>query len=279
MGQGEDQPVGGRQLRVGRSAFRQKLGFVAQLPIAFQCLGPEPGGEGEVLAVVGELGKGQAFGVVCGLRRLGDVGPHLGECLLFLCREVGQRRLVADASQVAVLLPVPQGLHAEQPRRLGLAQVSEFGLQPVEGLTAEFRFRRVVERRLILALPGGGQGRVAGGVVAGLGLAVGPELRVACQRLGPEPGGEGVLLEVGGDLSEGQAFGVFAGFAAFATSAHNWVNGFRSCAGSLANNWPSRIDRLSPWPRLPWASRPGCRTPHTSGGPRRIRFPRRRCGR
>ena len=34
-----------------------------------------------------------------------DVGPQLGERLLFPCREFGQRRLVADAGQVAVLLP------------------------------------------------------------------------------------------------------------------------------------------------------------------------------
>jgi len=106
--------------------------------------------------VVGGLGDGQAFGVVCGLRRLGDVGPKLRECLLFLCREFGQCRLVADAGQAAVLLPLPQLPHDDQPGpRLDLAPVCEFGLQPGEGLTTELPFRRFIERRLVLALSGG----------------------------------------------------------------------------------------------------------------------------
>ena len=41
----------------------------------------------------------------------------------------------------------------------------ELGLQPVEGLTAERRFRRVIGRRIVLALPGSGQGGGAGGIV------------------------------------------------------------------------------------------------------------------
>ena len=74
----------------------------------------------------------------------------------------------------------------------------QLGLEPVEGLAAELRLRRVVGRRLVLALPGGGQGGGAGGVVAVPGLAVVAELRVACQRLGPEPGGGGEALAVVG---------------------------------------------------------------------------------
>src|SRR5205823_4572433 len=81
----------------------------------------------------------------------------------------------------------------------------EFGLQPVEGLTAELRLRRVVERRLTLTLPGGGQRRGAGGVVAVLQVAVVEELRVACQRLRPQPGGEGDFHLVEGDPGKGQA--------------------------------------------------------------------------
>src|SRR5204862_293266 len=118
--------------------------------------------------------------------------------------------------QVAVLCPVSQGTHSARssPGRAGFEELdpdSQLGLQPVEDLTTEFRLRRF-ERRLLLALPRGGERRGAGGSVARRGLAVVAELWVACQCLGPEPRGEGEELAVGGDLGEGQAFGVVRGF-------------------------------------------------------------------
>ena len=83
----------------------------------------------------------------------------------------------------------------------------QLGLQPAEGLAAELRPGGVVGRRVVLALPGGGQRRGAGGVVAVLGLAVVAELRVGLQGLGPEPGGGGVAFRVVAHLGQGQALG------------------------------------------------------------------------
>ncbi len=63
------------------------------------------------------------------------------------------------------MLPAPQVPRDEQSRRLDLAPVGEFGLQPVEGPAAEFRLRRAAMRRLILGLSGGGQDGCAGSSV------------------------------------------------------------------------------------------------------------------
>ena len=107
--------------------------------------------------------------------------------------EPGQGLGVADAGEVAVLLPVAQGLGDGRAclGRAGFEELGpggELGLQPPDGLAAQLRLRRVVGRRIVLALPGGGQGGGAGGVVAVLGLAIVAELRVAGQRLGEEAG-------------------------------------------------------------------------------------------
>src|SRR6516165_1729545 len=90
-----------------------------------------------------------------------DVRPQLGECPLLLSREPGQLRLVAEASQITFLLPLPQCLH-DGRSRLFLVPGRELGLQPVERQTAELRLRCLVERRLILTLSSGRQGGGAG---------------------------------------------------------------------------------------------------------------------
>src|SRR5258708_2086971 len=74
------------------------------------------------------------------------VGPQLGERLLFVRREFGQRRCVADAGQVAVLLPAIQGLYDEQSSlgRAGseeLVPPRQLGLHPVPRLPRELPLR------------------------------------------------------------------------------------------------------------------------------------------
>jgi hypothetical protein len=64
----------------------------------------------------------------------------------------------------------PDALPHPRRRRPGLLQyliwrgeelvpACQLGLQPVEGLTAQFRLRRAVEWRVVLTFPGGGKGR------------------------------------------------------------------------------------------------------------------------
>src|SRR5262249_22452404 len=116
-----------------------------------------------------------------------------------------------------VLLPATQGLQ-DGRSILGRADFKELspggqlGLQPVEGLAAQFRLRGIALRRLVLSLPGRGQRRGAGGAQAEMLRAVVAELWTHCQCLGPETSGGGELLPVIGDLGDLEALGVVSGF-------------------------------------------------------------------
>ena len=128
---------------------------------------------------------------------------------------LARRSASRTPARVGVLFPVLEPGTDNRPclGRAGsrsLVQVRQFGLSQSSAWLAQLRFRRVIERRLILALPGGGQDRAQGGGIAVLGLAVVTELGIALQRLGPEAGG-GAKSSVGGELGEAQALGVVVG--------------------------------------------------------------------
>src|SRR5262249_38904071 len=115
-------------------------------------------------------------------------GPHLCQRLLFFRGEFGESRGGANCSPVAFRLPGTQGQQNEQAI-LGRARAEELApgrqllLQPVEGLPAQFRLRRVIERRLVLAWTGSGPEGGAGGPVTELGLPVVAKLRVSLEGL------------------------------------------------------------------------------------------------
>ena len=124
--------------------------------------------------------------------------------------ELGQGLGVSDAGEVAILLPVIEGLGDERAGlgRAGFEELrpgGELGLQPADRLLSELRPGGLIGRRVVLALPGCGQRRGAGGVVAVLGPAVVAELRVGFEGLGPEPGGGGVTFRVVAHLGQNQA--------------------------------------------------------------------------
>ena len=56
----------------------------------------------------------------------------------------------------------------------------QLGLEPIRGLRAEAQLGLVVWRRLVLAFSIGGEDGGVGGVIEGLGGAVGRELRICC---------------------------------------------------------------------------------------------------
>ncbi len=87
---------------------------------------------------------------------------------------------------------MPERLHDDRAS-LGRARFEDLlpglvlGSQPFEGLPAELRFRCVIWGRLILNLPGGGEGRSAGGIVSELPLPRFTQRRVetrGCAKLG-----------------------------------------------------------------------------------------------
>src|SRR5262245_41211311 len=105
------------------------------------------------------------------LQQRPHVSPELRERLLFVGRELLQGCPVPAAGEVAVLLPVPHdelhigtvtGSAALQP----LLPRDQVSAEPVERLLAEAGLFLVVELTRVLALAGGGQRGVAGGVVA-----------------------------------------------------------------------------------------------------------------
>src|SRR5262249_30594189 len=112
------------------------------------------------------------------------------------------------SGQVGVLLPVTQGLPEERPSlgRTGveeLAQRPQVGLEPVAGLTAVLRLRRVVEFGGVNPLAGASERGVTGGVVAVAGLQVVGQLGVAGEDVGGQTRGGSVELLDLADTDQG----------------------------------------------------------------------------
>ena len=145
-----------------------------------------------------------------------DSRPEVLPLLAFLLRQSGQLLLVADAGEVRAFLPVRQSianllLDGGLDDLRSLFPGGQLRLQPVEGLTTQPCLRRVVKQRLVLALPGGRQGRGARGVEAVMVPAVGVEDRVAGERKGPVPGRGGEALAVVGHPGEREPLGAVRG--------------------------------------------------------------------
>src|SRR5262249_2195561 len=106
----------------------------------------------------------------------------------FLGRQLGHRALVADADQVGVHLAVPK-----EPQRLfsrfGIALFEpclprlDIGPEPVQSQCPQAVAFLLVELVGVLALVAARQGRVAGGVVAVLGLGLIRQLGLGGKRL------------------------------------------------------------------------------------------------
>jgi hypothetical protein len=135
---------------------------------------------------------------------------------MFVGRLFLQGGLVADAGEIRVRLPVLHGaLHfgangcfaAVEQRLLG-ARVSG---EPVERLLAQTGPLLVVELARVLALPGGGQGGVAGGGVAMTGLQVVGQFRVGSEGVGIQPGRHAMEVFEPAQIDQGEAFVVGAG--------------------------------------------------------------------
>src|SRR5262249_32515035 len=101
----------------------------------------------------------------------GDVGPELFPGRPFLLGQDGQGLLVAQSSQVWILLPVTETLLDDLTSVL-IAFVGEAGVdnqvgpQPVEGLLAEAATLLLIPFAGILSFSADGQGSGAGSVVA-----------------------------------------------------------------------------------------------------------------
>ena len=127
------------------------------------------------------------------------LGPERPARRLFVLGQRLHGRLVADAGQVGVGLPVAERL-ADEGLVRGLAGFGllgpqgQVGLEPDAGLVAPGSLRLFVERRLVDPLAGARQRRGAGGVVAVGGFPVLGQLGVGLKCLGEEPGRWAELL-------------------------------------------------------------------------------------
>jgi len=112
------------------------------------------------------------------LQQRRHVGPQPLAGGAFLRGQFRQGRLIADAGEVFVLLPVAQASSApRRGRRWAAIQLlgvkGQVGAEPIEGLLPQPGLLLCVEFSSILALAGSGQGGSAGGGVAVLNLQSG----------------------------------------------------------------------------------------------------------
>src|SRR5262249_44489761 len=103
--------------------------------------------------------------------------PELAERFLLGSGQLGQRALVAEAGEVGVALPMPEGFRnlgagLQRTGRQFLGKECEVGLEPGEGLFAPVPPGLVVELGSFLAPAAAGRSRRAGSVVAVALLAV-----------------------------------------------------------------------------------------------------------
>ncbi len=110
-----------------------------------------------------------------------DVRPEGLPGLPFGLGELVQSIRIADVGQVSIDFPVLEDLrdsypHSAPPSVHDRAPRYQLGLEPVEGLAAQFGPRGFGGCGIVFAFPATGQGQGAGGVIAVLGTAIIAEL-------------------------------------------------------------------------------------------------------